>query len=203
MKTLIAVPCMDMVHTPFVCALLSQPPLEGETEIRFGANSLIYDTRNQLAEYAVKRGFDRVLWLDSDMTFKPDFSHRLAAHLDAGLEFVTGLYMTRKKPIKPTIFKTLTADPPTVECFEEYPKDQLFEIAACGFGGVMMTTDLIRKVAEAYGLPFSPILGVGEDLSFCLRATMLGAKLYCDSSIKMGHVGFREYTEDSYLLQKG
>lgn len=198
MKTLIAVPCMDMVHTPFVCALLSQPPLEGETEIRFGANSLIYDTRNQLADYAVRRGFDRILWLDSDVTFAPDFSHRLAAHLDAGLEFVTGLYMTRKTPVKPTIFDVLTADPPAVHCYEDYPADALFEIAACGFGGVIMTTDLVRRVIEAYGMPFSPVLGVGEDLSFCLRAKAVGAKLYCDSSIKMGHVGFREYTEASF-----
>ena len=72
MKYLVAIPCMDMMHTQFVCSLLSMPMFE-QTEIAFGANSLIYDTRNQFAEKAIKNGFDRVLWLDSDMTFPRDF----------------------------------------------------------------------------------------------------------------------------------
>lgn len=199
MKTLIAVPCMDMLHTPFACALLSQPPLPGQTEITFCANSLIYDARNQLAEKAVREGFDRVLWLDSDVTFRPDFSARLAAHLDAGLEFVTGLYMTRKSPLRPCIFSKLTLDPPATEFYDHYPVDSLFEIDACGFGGVMMTTDLLVRVAEAYAAPFTPISGIGEDLSFCYRARAVGAKLYCDSRIKMGHIGFREITEATYF----
>ena len=199
MKTLIAIPCMDMMHTSFVCSLISQPPLKDKTEITFGANSLIYDTRNQLTEKAIKEGFDRVLWIDSDMTFSPDFSHRLAARLDEGYEFVSGLYITRKNPPKPVIFKKLTEKPEEVEFYLDYPRDSLFEIAACGFGGVMMTVDLLKRVMEKFGRPFSPIFGYGEDISFCIRAGLLGTKMYCDSSIKMGHVGYKEITEDAYL----
>ena len=198
MKYLVAIPCMDMMHTQFVCSLLSMPMFE-QTEIAFGANSLIYDTRNQFAEKAIKNGFDRVLWLDSDMTFPRDFGHRLAARLDEGYEFVTGLYMTRKDPIRPTVFKGFDIDPPKATFYDDYPRDSLFEIAGCGFGGVMMTVDLIKRVVDAFGMPFSPILGVGEDLSFCARVGNLGTKMYCDSSIKMGHVGFKEINEDTYL----
>lgn len=200
MKYLIAIPCMDMLHTPFVCSLLSMPPLKDTAEIRFGANSLIYDTRNQFAEYAINNGFDRILWLDSDMTFPPDFSRRLAERLDEGREYVTGLYMTRKDPIRPCIFKDIEAEPVVkANFYDDYPRDQIFEIAASGFGGVMMTTSLVKRVADAFGRPFSPMLGFGEDISFCIRATAVGARMYCDSTLKMGHIGFREYTEESYF----
>lgn len=202
MKYLVAIPCMDMMHTQFVSSLVAMP-LFKETEITFGANSLIYDTRNQLAEKAIQGGFDRVLWFDSDMTFKPDTAHRLAARLDEGIEFCTGLYMTRKKPIRPCLFKKLESNPPKADFYDDYAKDSLFEIQACGFGGVMMSVDLIKRVGEVFGAPFSPILGFGEDLSFCFRVSMLGMKMYCDSSIKLGHIGFHEITENTYLKGLG
>lgn len=198
MKYLVAVPCMDMMHTQFVCSLLSMP-LFDQTEIAFGANSLIYDTRNQFAEKAIKKEFDRILWLDSDMTFPRDFAQRLAARLDEGYEFVTGLYMTRKDPIRPCIFKKLTDAPPTAEFMDVYPRGEIFQIAASGFGGCMMTVDLLKRVVENFGMPFSPVMGVGEDLSFCMRAAAVGATLYCDSSLRMGHVGFKEITEETYF----
>ena len=62
-----------------------------------------------------------------------------------------------------------------------------------------MTTDLIKRVGDMFGLPFSPILGFGEDMSFCYRVSMLGMKMWCDSSIKLGHIGFTEITEDTYI----
>jgi hypothetical protein len=40
-------------------------------------------------------------------------------------------------------------------------------------------------------------MGFGEDISFCLRVKELGKKMYCDSSVKMGHVGQFVYDEDS------
>ena len=46
------------------------------------------------------------------------------------------------------------------------------------------------------------MLGFGEDLSFCGRASEVGAELWCDSTIKMGHVGLGTITEDIYLSQK-
>ena len=61
----------------------------------------------------------------------------------------------------------------------------------------MMTVDLLRRVMDALGQPFSPVAGFGEDLAFCLRAKEVGAKLWCDSSIKLGHVGLTVYTEES------
>lgn len=209
MKTLICIPCMDMVHTEFMKSLLAMRRV-GETKFTISCSSLIYDARNSMARRAVKEGFDRVLWLDSDMSFEPDLMERLSAHLDAGKEFITGLYFTRKAPVRPVIYSECGyyenekdgGVSPVAVWFDEYPRDSVFKVEGAGFGGVMMTTGLIERVAGKFGLPFAPMLGFGEDLSFCGRASEVGAELWCDSTIKMGHVGLGTITEDIYLSQK-
>ena len=205
MKTLVAIPCMDMIPMKFMQSLLNLG-FKGDCEIGLASGSLIYDARDQLAEKAVHEGFDRVLWLDSDMVFKPDLFGRLAQHLDNGLGFVSGLYFKRKKQIGPVIYKKCELanedqgrQIPVIEDFTDYPADSLFTIEACGFGTVMMDTEVIRRVMDRYGKPFFPVAGFGEDLAFCYRCKMLGIPIYCDSSIKSGHLAQYEVTEETFL----
>lgn len=203
MRTLIAVPAMDMLSTDF-CRSCVGLQLSGEVQWTFSQGSLVYDGRNILADTAVREGFDRVLWLDSDMVFDPYLFLRLSEHLDLGREMVSGLYVSRKAPIHPVIYKSIRRDPlengflPVAEAYSDYPRDSLFPVAGCGFGAVMMTTELLRRLQAAYGLPFTPLPGFGEDLSFCLRVRELGAEMWCDSSIKLGHAGMAIYTEAEY-----
>lgn len=201
MRTMIAVPCMDMVHTDFLRSCVG---LQVSDEIQWTTcqSSLPYDARNKLAEIAVEENFDRVLWLDSDMQFDPYLFRRLSEHLDLGMDMITGLYFGRKNPIRPIIYKDLRADPgpdgipvPVAENYDDYERDSLFEVAGCGFGGVMTTVELLRDVREKFRLPFYPTGGLGEDFSFCLRARQLGYRIWCDSSIKLGHVGTAVYDE--------
>ena len=207
MRTLIAVPCMDMVHTDFLRALLGLE-VSGEVQYTFAQSSLIYDARNKLAEVAMGEDFDRVLWLDSDMTFPPDLFRRLHTDLDGGKECVSGLYFGRRPPFSPIVYQQLSFThedrwpTPHADSFKEYPEGAIFQVAGCGFGAVMMTVDLLRRIHERFGPVFSPVSGFGEDLSFCLRATELGAGLWCDSSLKLGHVGLMTYTEESFKVSK-
>ena len=206
MKTLITIPCMDMVHTQFMRSLLQMTKV-GEVGFALSSSSLVYDARNTLAKQAVDGGFDRVLWLDSDMDFKPDMFVNLMQDMDDNnLEIVGGIYFSRKEPVVPVVYQKVgyyhddeqdTVTPCALNYYE-YPKDELFPCEGIGFGAVLMTTDLIKKVQDKYGLPFSPILGFGEDLSFCIRARDVGATIMCDSRIKVGHVGLRTYTEEHY-----
>ena len=206
MKTLIAVPCMDMVHTLFFKSFIGMETEDCEVSLTLA--TLIYDARNKLAQKAVFEGFDRVLWLDSDMVFDRDLFHRLSARLDEGYEYVSGLYFSRRTPTRPVIYSDVymkleedCTQTPTIVPYANYPKDSVFEIAASGFGGVMMTTELIRDVGMKFGLPFSPAAGFGEDFSFCIRAREAGHKMYCDSSIKLGHIANIIVTEESYGQQ--
>ena len=203
MRTLIAIPCMDMVHTDFMRAVLALQHRD-ETQFTFSQASLVYDGRNRLADAAIAGGFDRVLWLDSDMVFDPDLEIRLHDDLDQGMEMVSALYFTRKPPLRPVVYSEIAkdvidgADHPRAESFLDYPRDTLFPVAGCGFGAVMMTTDLLQRVRSRYGLPFSPLIGFGEDFSFCLRVRELGRVIWCDSRIRCGHVGTAVYDEALY-----
>lgn len=206
LKYLIAIPCFDTVYTDFMLSIMNMQRI-GECYCQVVKSSLVYDARNTLAQQAIENKFDRVLWLDSDILFEPSLMIDLSKHLDNGLEFVSGLYFKRKYPTEPVVFQTITQTQEGKELithaitYKDYPKNQLFEVDATGFGGVMMTVDLIKRVKDKYGLPFSPHLGLGEDMSFCWRAKQIGAKLYCDSSIKLKHIGSIAYTESTYLEQ--
>jgi len=199
MKTMIAIPCMDMVPARFMASLLALRRV-GKCQNYIGMNSLIYDTRNQIAQTAIREEIDRVLWLDSDMEFEPDLMERLSARIDEGREFVTGLYVSRKEPIRPTIFRSMEildteeGRKAVAPVYADYPRDSVFEVASCGFGIVMTTVRLLKDVTGRYGLPFTPVPGFGEDMAFCIRAKELGYPLWCDSSIKAGHIGTRTYT---------
>ena len=177
------------------------------THFSISCSSLVYDARNTLAKQAVIEGFDRVLWLDSDMDFSPDLLKRLSADMDEGREMVSGLYFKRKAPVKPVIYKELgfwrdkekDEVTPIAIPYEDYPKDDIFTIAGCGFGGCLVSVDLIKRVGDKFGLPFSPLMGFGEDLSFCSRVSQLGVEMFCDSRVKMGHVGLGTITEETYF----
>ena len=204
MRTMIAVPCMDMVHTLFMASLISMRKPEG-TEVAIASCSLVYQARHTLAMKALNEDFDRVLWLDSDMNFKPDLMERLSADLDRGMEFVSGVYFSRKNPVIPIVYDVCRQKQndqgktvPWLESVKEIP-DGLFEIEGCGFGAVMMTTDLIRSAGD---LPFYPTDGFGEDLTFCRKARAAGNKLYCDGRIEAEHIGTSIINRQTWMNAK-
>lgn len=208
MKTLIAIPCFDKVDTRFFQSFVDLQKPEGSSYTVL-SNTLIYIARNIIAGNAVQAGFDRVFWMDSDMTFPADALLKLSQDMDEhGLDFVSGLYFTRRQPIiKPNAFATLWHNKTEngidtgADHLWEYPDNSLVEVAATGFGCCLTTVDLIKRVGDKFGSPFTPIDGMGEDLAFCLRATGVGAKLFLDTSVKCGHIGQIEYNEEYYKKQ--
>lgn len=203
MKTFIAMPCMDMVHTAFMDALLHLLPT-GEVEFGITCSSLIFNARNLLAKRALDSGCDRILWLDSDMVFTPTLLIDLSADLDEGREFVSGLAFKRKNPIEPTIYKETGYTQngreliPFAEPFKDYPRNDIFQVKAVGLAACLMTTDLVMRVYDKYGAPFAPQPGFGEDLSFCIRCEEMGVPIWCDSRVKVGHIAQTVVTENFY-----
>ena len=195
-KTLIAIPCLDMVHTKFFESF-SLMDKEG-TSMTTVTNTMIYSARNLIAANAIDAGFDRVLWLDSDMTFPKDMIRRLSDAMDkTGAGLVSGLYFTRNSDVFVDAAKLVDAG---ADMIYEYP-DDIIEIKACGFGCCLTSVDLIKRVGDKFGSPFTPIDGMGEDLSFCYRVSQLGEKMYCDTRIKCGHVGNATFDEAFYKRQ--
>lgn len=205
MKTLIAVPCFDMVHTDFFQSVVNlQKP--ANTFFTVVKNTLIHVGRNIIARNAVEAGFDRVVWLDSDMRFPADMLFRLSEDMDKGFDLVTGLYFTRIPPIKPNAFTDIWLADETrnagAEWLWEYDEG-LNPIKACGFGCCITSTDLFKRVGDKFGKLFQPFDGMGEDMSFCIRADEVGAKMVCDTRIKCDHIGQATYNESFYKAQGG
>lgn len=201
MKTLIAIPCMETLETEFVKCLFRLKPV-GDVKIEFLSGSLVYAGREKLVDKAIEEGFDYILWLDSDMIFEPDLMEKLFA---TGKDFVTGLYFTRKMPWLPVIFKKIDVTfgkQPTSEQYVDYPKEDVFEVDACGFGAVLMKTDVAIEVVKKFHTAFTPMLGAGEDIAFCLRCKELGIPMYCNSSVKLGHITRVVSNEASYLATR-
>ncbi len=201
MKILVAIPAMDSVPTQFRQALsMLQSDPEDDVSISFVVGSLVYSARNNLAKTAVDLGADWVFWLDSDMVFPPDTLQRmLKTCKEKDIDFLTGVYFRRVAPFTPVLFKEMSDDGHEAEEFKEIPKDELFEVRACGFGCVLMKTNVIVDVFSTHMNMFTPIEGSGEDISFCIRARQCGYKVIADPTIPLGHVGHavitRQYWE--------
>lgn len=199
MKTLIAIPCMDMLPLGFVKSLLYMNK-GGNPTVYFLPNSLIYDSRNLISLYAIENDFDNVMWLDSDIMFPPDTLLRLQAH---NVDIVSGLYVMRKTPVEPVLYQEIRE--PTrnergvleknIIPYRDYPRDSYFPVAGCGFGCVLTSTQLLHDVWNKFGPAFTPYPWAGEDISFCYRVNQLGYQIYCDSTVSCGHIGTHMFTE--------
>lgn len=201
----VAIPAMDTCATGFAVCLGSLARPAGRFAIRSICGSLIYDARNKLAAKAIKLDADYVMWFDSDMIFQSDTLVRLLKTLEEkDADIVSGLYFRRAAPFTPVVFDSFEVDDAGAK-WTDYTGELsgVHEVGAVGFGCVLMKTDVLLDIFAKYGNPFSPLAGVGEDLSFCWRARELGYKVLLDADVKCGHVGHVTVTEDMYKALSG
>lgn len=200
-KLLIGVPTLDYMNVEFVrslTALLMRLKDDGVNfDLDIESGTLVYIARERIANKAINEEYSHVLWLDADMVFGPDLLDDL---MFSGKAFVSGVYHARRKGYASCIFKGINVG--EVERFKEYPKET-FEIAGCGFGCVLIETEIIRAVKRAYGTCFTPIKNYGEDLAFCKRCRDIGYSLWCEPSVVCGHIGhITIYPEDHEQWKK-
>lgn len=200
MKLLIGVPTLDYIHVEFMQSLmrlllrLKDDGIPFDVDIESG--TLVYFARDRVANKAINEGYTHVLWLDSDMVFSPDILDDL---MFCGKQFVTGIYHARRKGYASTIFKSIELN--GLERFEEYPREA-FRIAGCGFGCVLVDTEVLKAVAMKNGTCFTPIKDLGEDIAFCKRAKDLGYELWCEPTVVCGHIGHIAIYPDDHELWK-
>lgn len=193
MKLLIGIPTLDYMHFEFVQSLtnlIRRLNKDGvDYDIKYINGTLVYAARNKIVLHALEHDFTHVLWIDADMVFTENVVDDL---LFCGKDFVSARFNARRKPFIPCQFKKLVP----LECVEEYPHEA-FRIAGCGFGCVLMTTEVLKDVQRHYGTCFLPMSGFGEDLAFCVRATEINIPIFCEPSAVVGHVGhIAIYPED-------
>lgn len=190
MKLLVAIPTLDFMHCDFVRSLINLK-IDCEYKVEIYSGTLVYLAREKLAKKAIEDGYDWMLWLDSDMVFQPTLLEDLQF---SGKDFVTGVYHARRPGFMSCIFEKIDIE--EFKPCEEYPNDT-FRAEGCGFGCVLIKTDILKAVKEHYGCCFTPIEGYGEDIAFCRRARDLGFQLWCEPTAVCGHIGhITIYPED-------
>jgi len=202
-KLLVAIPTLDFVHSAFVESLVKlQKRLSLECvdyEVCIISGTLVYVARDKLACEAINSDYTHVLWLDSDMVFQPDIYTDL---LDTGKDFVTGIYHARRPGHQSCIFKRCD-DLDHLERFQEYPRET-FEIGGCGFGCVLIKTEILKAVQYNFKTCFLPKAQFGEDIAFCNRARAMGFKIWCEPTVQCGHIGhITVYPEDQEKWRQG
>ena len=203
-SVLIATPCMSHVPVEFLTSAVTLDPTPGG-RLSYLSGSLVHKARNDMVVNAVKGDFEYICWIDSDMTFPTDLVWRLLDDMK-GRDYVSGLYFKRAFPLEPVIYKDMQWEEiPTggIKCgctpYWDYPKDSIFEIAGSGLGCCMMRTQMLLDMVEKYkAAPFNIMAGFGEDVSLNWRLREMGVKMYCDSRIKCGHVGWVVFNEAMY-----
>jgi len=196
MRLLIAVPAHDYMHIDFVNSLLGLcrrlQEDEVEYDVRIHGGTLVYCARDALAKAAMDGGYTDVLWLDADMVFQDTLVDDLQF---SGKSFVSGIAHGRRPPHQSCLFTEVY---PQIKRFAEYPSNT-FRVAGCGFGCVLMKTDILRAIWDRHGTCFFPTRELGEDLAFCQRATEGGYEIYAEPSVRLGHIGhiaiYPEYRE--------
>ena len=189
---MVAIPCMDTVQTEFADSLLKLRPV-GMMMHAFMPCSLIYKSRNDLGQLAIRENADYVLWIDSDMVFATDTLVDLMTDIKEGRDIVSAVCHMRRPPFRPVLYKKLRMgmkpDENEWENYDDYPKDKPFQVEACGFGCVLMKTSVLETVINKYNDLFAPLPGFGEELSFCIRARGCGIDIWTDPKVQVGHKG--------------
>ena len=143
--------------------------------------------RNLIIEQALEHDCTHVLFIDDDMAFEPDALTRILKHADKDVVF--GLYLLRNFPHYPVIFDEKHDDGRCKFMFLKPEMEGVIEVINGGTGFVLIKTDVFRALEK-------PWIRLGEivsdewcdDVGFFNRVKAAGFHLYCDLSIRLGHM---------------
>lgn len=145
-------------------------------------------SRNILIEQAEKTRCTHVLFIDDDMAYPADGLEILLENADK--DIVSGLYFSRTFPHQPMIFDIADENGSCLHVYMEDDTPRLVPIVAAGFGFLLVNLESLRRMEKPY-------VRLGEldcqewcdDIGFFNRARKAGLKAYCDTEVRVGHIG--------------
>lgn len=173
------------VHYKFVNSFMQlKKPQRSFTISNLG--SLTALARNQIVDIAQKQGCTHLLFLDTDMTFPLDAVEKLLSHQK---DVVSGLYFERYAPYRPVLRQRFQDGYSLVN----YPPSGMIKVDATGGGCLLINMevfDYLKKPYFDYRLEKSGIKETffSEDLVWCERVRAAGFDIWCDTSIRCGHL---------------
>lgn len=161
-----------------------------------GRDRIVYTTM-----YRIPRP-SHILFLDADVLPRRNTLKKLLEH---DKDIVTGVYNIAQEG---KLYWSVSRD----ETFsaidlEELPKNP-FKVTLCGFGVVLIKTEVFEKLEWPYWENIRTPGGVkrGEDLYFCRKARDAGFDIWCDPKVKCNHVrmsGLLSIASEQLKFKKG
>lgn len=191
-KILIAIPTAKYIESETFKSIYDlQIPDEYEAEFQFFYGYNIAQIRNLIAHWAER--YDYLFSVDSDIVFEKDTLKKLLSH---NKDVVSGIYIQRKEEKVLEIYRLNGNGGVSNIPFSEIQGNQLAEISACGFGCVLIKSDVIRKIGYPqfiYRDALDHKDTVSEDVYFCARAIEEGFKIWADTTVLCEHIGNKKY----------
>ena len=169
----------------------------------------IYHARTKVLGASIERGvdqkpfdgkvdYDYIMWIDSDMVFKPEDFFKL---IDHDKDIVSGMYKMSDNVNYATVE---TMDETYYEEWMHYQfmqdkdiknkKEPLFKADYTGMGWMLVRKGVIEKMKYPYFYPRKKVWKqygwedfVWDDVEFCLRARENGHDIWVDPKIRIGH----------------
>jgi glycosyltransferase involved in cell wall biosynthesis len=188
-KILIAIPTARNIEAATFKSIYDLAVPEGyTTEFQFFYGYRVDQVRNLIASWAER--YDYLFSVDSDIVFAADTLVKLLGH---GQDIVSGLYIQRKSGQHTLeIYKGNDRGGVTNIPYAEIKGQGLVEIQACGFGCVLIKSQVFRDVGYPYFEYYVALDHkdtISEDVDFCRKARNKGYKLYADTTILCEHLG--------------
>lgn len=186
-------------------------------------NEASYDTaRNKVAkEFLDNRDSEWLWWVDSDMGWAPEALEQLMAIADPELRPIVGALCFGNTPASDDgmngqgfrIFPTAYAiderdDKAGFSPIYGYPANEVIQVGGTGSAFVVIHRSVFQKIRNKFGdvwydrihhpkneTPF------GEDLSFCIRATLCDVPIFVHTGVRTNHFKWAYLTERAYFQQ--
>ena len=149
--------------------------------VQFG--SFISDNRNDIIKFAQKSQCSHTFFVDYDMHFSSDTLNNLLAHN----KDIIGVNCNMRGTINNSPISVVRA---------EKISDKLFKCQRVGAGLILIKMNVFDKISFPYfkfEYGSSGRIEIGEDYYFCDKARANGFDIWCDPTIKVGHIGDFEF----------
>jgi len=159
-------------------------------QVVFYQGAYIHESRNKVAEAAIKDGSTHLMFIDYDMVF-PESG--ITTLLSRGKEVIGGLYNARKFPLSLAAFGLDSDNFTRILSHSEVPQEP-FKVGAMGAGFLLIETGVFNKIEQPY-FSVEPWGNgtIGEDVYFCIKAGKVGIEVWADPTIPLKHIGDYAY----------
>lgn len=163
-------------------------------------DSLVQRARNTLVDIAINSNYDDLIFLDSDIEFKPEWIFKLLNYPEP----IVGAALVKKGDTESYTVKILDKN------LKYNSRNDLVEVDGLGTGFLKVNKFAFEQIwnmsAEykneetvsrmVFNIEVKDGILISEDYVFCNKWKELGYKVWMDPSFTINHIGNKKYTGD-------